>query len=76
MSKYGINVPKGAAASSVDEVRETIRSVFPTENEVIFLRNHTVMVPSREKMIIEIYEKEDEDLYLCPHYFKMAATLS
>ena len=36
MSKYGINVPKGIAVSSVDEVRETIRRVFPDNNEVNF----------------------------------------
>lgn len=35
MSKHGINVPKGVAVSSVDEVKKTIRDVFPNENEVI-----------------------------------------
>lgn len=37
MSKCGINVPRGAAASTIDEVKETIRHVFPNEKEVIFL---------------------------------------
>ena len=35
MSKYGVNVPKGAAVSSVEEVRKVIQDVFPKENEVI-----------------------------------------
>lgn len=35
MGKYGINVPKGVAASSVDEVRKAIHDVFPNESEVI-----------------------------------------
>ena len=35
MSKYGINVPKGVAAGSVEEVRKAIQDVFPKENEVI-----------------------------------------
>lgn len=35
MGKYGVNVPKGVAVSSVDEVRKTIQDVFPTESEVI-----------------------------------------
>ncbi|CAL9776549.1 unnamed protein product [Musa acuminata subsp. burmannicoides] len=35
MSKYGINVPKGVAVSSVEEVKETVRSVFPNEKEIV-----------------------------------------
>ena len=35
MSKYGINVPKGVAAASIDEVRKAIQDVFPNESEVI-----------------------------------------
>lgn len=35
MSKYGVNVPKGAPVSSVEEVRKVIQDVFPKENEVI-----------------------------------------
>ncbi|OAY71836.1 Succinyl-CoA ligase (ADP-forming) subunit beta, mitochondrial [Ananas comosus] len=35
MSKYGINVPKGVAVSSVDEVKDAIKSFFPNENEVV-----------------------------------------
>lgn len=34
MSKYGINVPKGVAVSSVDEVRKAIQEVFPNDSEV------------------------------------------
>lgn len=34
MSKYGINVPKGVAVSSVKEIRKAIESVFPNEKEV------------------------------------------
>lgn len=35
MSKYGINVPKGVAVASVDEVKKTIQDVFPNQNEVV-----------------------------------------
>lgn len=42
MGKYGINVPKGVAASSVDEVKKAIQDVFPNENEVIFILSHQV----------------------------------
>ncbi|CAL9114109.1 unnamed protein product [Musa acuminata var. zebrina] len=35
MSKYGINVPKGVAVISVEEVKETVRSVFPNEKEIV-----------------------------------------
>ncbi|KAJ4726934.1 Succinate--CoA ligase [ADP-forming] subunit beta, mitochondrial [Melia azedarach] len=35
MGKYGINVPKGVAASSVDEVKKAIQDVFPNENEIV-----------------------------------------
>lgn len=34
MSKYGINVPKGVAVSSVQEVKNVIQSTFPKEEEV------------------------------------------
>ncbi|CAD5197063.1 unnamed protein product [Musa acuminata subsp. malaccensis] len=30
MSEHGINVPKGIAASSVEEAKDVARSVFPT----------------------------------------------
>ncbi|MBA0702996.1 hypothetical protein Goari_005540, partial [Gossypium aridum] len=33
MNKYGINVPKGVAVSSIDEVKEAVKSAFPNENE-------------------------------------------
>lgn len=35
MGKYGVNVPKGVAVSSLDEVRKAIQGVFPNESEVI-----------------------------------------
>jgi len=34
MGKYGINVPRGAAAGSVQEVKDTLKNVFPSEKEV------------------------------------------
>ena len=37
MSKFGINVPKGVAVSSVEEVRKAIQTTFPNEKEVIWL---------------------------------------
>jgi hypothetical protein len=36
MGKYGINVPRGAAAGSVEEVKNTLKNVFPSEKEVMF----------------------------------------
>ncbi|KAK9269771.1 hypothetical protein L1049_001549 [Liquidambar formosana] len=35
MGKYGVNVPKGVAISSVDKVKNAIQDVFPKENERI-----------------------------------------
>ncbi|XVF72050.1 hypothetical protein PTKIN_Ptkin12aG0090200 [Pterospermum kingtungense] len=35
MNKYGINVPKGVAVSSVDEVKEAVKATFPKENELV-----------------------------------------
>ncbi|KAF4358195.1 hypothetical protein F8388_009478 [Cannabis sativa] len=35
MGKYGVNVPKGAAIASLDELKETIRKVFPNDNELV-----------------------------------------
>ncbi|XP_054802684.1 succinate--CoA ligase [ADP-forming] subunit beta, mitochondrial [Prosopis cineraria] len=35
MSKHGINVPRGVAVSSVEEVRKAIKDVFPNENELV-----------------------------------------
>lgn len=35
MSKYGVNVPKGVAVGSVDEVKKVIESTFPNQSEVI-----------------------------------------
>jgi hypothetical protein len=35
MSKYGVNVPRGVAVSSVEETRKAIKEAFPNQNEVI-----------------------------------------
>ncbi|XP_021814797.1 succinate--CoA ligase [ADP-forming] subunit beta, mitochondrial [Prunus avium] len=35
MSKYGVNVPKGVAVASVDEVKRAIQDVFPKESELV-----------------------------------------
>ncbi|KAI4301065.1 hypothetical protein L6164_034382 [Bauhinia variegata] len=35
MSKHGVNVPRGVAVSSVEEVRKAIKDVFPNENELV-----------------------------------------
>ncbi|KAF9606911.1 hypothetical protein IFM89_029510 [Coptis chinensis] len=35
MSKYGINVPKGTVVSSVDQVKDAIKTFFPNENELV-----------------------------------------
>ncbi|PPR94562.1 hypothetical protein GOBAR_AA26108 [Gossypium barbadense] len=39
MNKYGINVPKGVAVSTIDEVKEAVKSAFPNENEVSSLNS-------------------------------------
>lgn len=41
MSKYGVNVPKGVAVATVDEVKKTIESVFPNQSEVIIHYSHS-----------------------------------
>lgn len=35
MAKYGINVPRGAAARSVHEVKDALKNMFPSEKEVM-----------------------------------------
>ena len=35
MSKHGVNVPRGVAVSSVEEVRKAIKDLFPNENELV-----------------------------------------
>jgi succinyl-CoA synthetase beta subunit len=35
MGKFGINVPKGAVVGSVQEVKEVLKNVFPSEKEVM-----------------------------------------
>ena len=35
MGKYGINVPRGAAAGSVQEVKDALKNMFPSEKEVM-----------------------------------------
>lgn len=34
MGKYGINVPKGVAVASTEEVKTALKDVFPSEKEV------------------------------------------
>lgn len=34
MSKFGINVPKGVAVSSLDEIPKAIKDTFPGQDEV------------------------------------------
>lgn len=41
MSKYGVNVPKGVAVATVDEVKKAIESVFPNQSEVIIRYSHS-----------------------------------
>lgn len=36
MSKHGINVPKGVAVGSIDEVKKALRDVFPNQSEVMW----------------------------------------
>ncbi|GAB2251876.1 hypothetical protein Droror1_Dr00004723 [Drosera rotundifolia] len=35
MSKYGINVPKGVVVSSLDEVKNAVKNVFPNQSEIV-----------------------------------------
>ncbi|KAF7804616.1 succinate--CoA ligase [ADP-forming] subunit beta, mitochondrial [Senna tora] len=35
MSKHGINVPRGVAVSSAEEIKKVIKDVFPNENELV-----------------------------------------
>nr|GLL33217.1 succinate--CoA ligase [ADP-forming] subunit beta, mitochondrial-like [Ipomoea trifida] len=35
MGKYGINVPKGIAVGSIDQVKKAMQDVFPKENEIV-----------------------------------------
>ncbi|VAI47108.1 unnamed protein product [Triticum turgidum subsp. durum] len=35
MGKFGINVPKGAVVGSVQEVKEVLKNVFPSEKEIV-----------------------------------------
>ncbi|AQK53686.1 Succinate--CoA ligase [ADP-forming] subunit beta mitochondrial [Zea mays] len=35
MGKYGINVPRGAAAGSVQEVNDALKNMFPSEKEIV-----------------------------------------
>lgn len=39
MSKHGINVPRGVAVGSAEEVKKAIKDVFPNEKEVCLLFN-------------------------------------
>ncbi|KMZ74822.1 Succinate--CoA ligase (ADP-forming) [Zostera marina] len=35
MGKFGINVPKGAAAGSIEEVKNVMKNMFPNEKEMV-----------------------------------------
>ncbi|KAL6208803.1 hypothetical protein ACLB2K_019748 [Fragaria x ananassa] len=35
MSKYGVNVPRGVAVGSVDEIKKVIESTFPNQSELV-----------------------------------------
>lgn len=35
MGKHGVNVPRGAAASSIEEVKKIVKDMFPNESEVV-----------------------------------------
>ncbi|KAL6214505.1 hypothetical protein ACLB2K_013939 [Fragaria x ananassa] len=35
MSKYGVNVPKGVAVGTIDEVKKVIESIFPNQSELV-----------------------------------------
>lgn len=35
MGKFGINVPKGAAAGSIEEVKNVMKNMFSNEKEVM-----------------------------------------
>lgn len=43
MSKYGINVPKGVAVSSVDEAKNAVRTAFPDAKEVFMGRHGSLL---------------------------------
>lgn len=45
MGKHGINVPKGVAVGSVEEVRKAIREVFPNQSEVVLCNISWVFDP-------------------------------
>ncbi|URD83754.1 CoA-ligase [Musa troglodytarum] len=48
MSKHGINVPKGIAASSVEEAKEVARSVFPTR------KRYNCQIPRLVYMLLQL----------------------
>ncbi|KAK1397904.1 Succinate--CoA ligase [ADP-forming] subunit beta, mitochondrial [Heracleum sosnowskyi] len=35
MGKHGVNVPRGAAASSIEEVKKIVKDMFPNESELV-----------------------------------------
>lgn len=35
MGKHGVNVPRGAAASSIEEVKKVVKDMFPNESELV-----------------------------------------
>ncbi|KAK4407253.1 Succinate--CoA ligase [ADP-forming] subunit beta, mitochondrial [Sesamum angolense] len=59
MSKHGINVPRGVAVSSVDEVKKVLQEVFPKnseENSLLGLRFLPLGTPSLE--VIDFLEQK------------------
>lgn len=44
MGKYGINVPKGIAVSSAEEIKKAIHDAFPNEKEVISFSSAEVIL--------------------------------
>jgi hypothetical protein len=52
MGKFGINVPKGAVVGSVQEVKEVLKNVFPSEKEVMLPKFY---LPSIFLVIVVFY---------------------
>lgn len=44
MGKFGINVPKGAAAGSIEEVKNVMKNMFPNEKEVILTASYLIFI--------------------------------
>lgn len=73
MSKYGVNVPKGAAVASVDEVKRAIQDVFPKESEVI-IGNHGLFIfrfilTRRQALFYVADQTEKKELFIAIFVF-------